>query len=199
MRDRRTLLLIPVTVLVGLQAASAMHLFGWGDPAPPAVAGVPIGGPFTLTAPDGRPVTDRDFRGKVMLIYFGYTNCPDSCPTALNDIANALDLLGPKTADVAPLFITIDPARDTPAVMGAYVRKFDSRILGLSGTPAQIEQVKHAYRIYAAPEPQSLPGHMIMDHSSVFFVMDRQGRFADVLNANSTPQVVAAKLGTLVR
>lgn len=194
---RRWRLLIPAALvaLALAQAATALHWFGLGDPG--GAATVTIGGPFRLTAPDERIVTDRDFRGRWMLVYFGYTFCPDTCPTALNDMAGALGLLGAKAAAVAPIFITIDPARDTPAVMGRYTAGFDSRILGLTGTPDAIAQVKAAYRVYAAPEAPLPQGHMTMSHSSVFIIMNPQGRFADVLNGNAGPETIAAKLRAL--
>ena len=205
-------LLIPVLmVLVALASvATQMNWFGLGSPAQQALrAGVPvpggavigapinIGGPFRLTAADGRSVTDRDFLGKWMLVYFGYTNCPDTCPTALNNIANALDMLGPKAADIAPLFITIDPARDTPAIMGAYTAKFDRRIIGLTGTPEETSRVAREFRVYASSEPHDDHGRMVLDHSSVIVIMNPQGRFADALNGNANPETIAAKLRAL--
>ncbi len=189
--------LLPVAalLLVLTQMAVTLHWFGPAARAPDAP--VPIGGPFRLTAPDGRSVTDRDFRGRWMLIYFGYTQCPDTCPTALNAMADALNQLGATARRVAPLFVTIDPAHDTPAAMGAYAAKFDRRILGLTGTAAEIEQVKREYRVYAAPDSHATPGHMVMDHSSVFVVMDPQGGFADVLMGNESAQAIADRLRAL--
>ncbi len=188
--------LLPVAalLLVLTQMAVGLHWFG---SAAPADTPVPIGGPFRLIAPDGRVVTDRDFRGRWMLIYFGYTQCPDTCPTALNDMADALAQLGGAAARVAPLFVTVDPAHDTPAAMGAYAARFDPRILGLSGTAAEIEQVKREYRVYAAPDSHATPDHMVMDHSSVFVIMDRQGRFADVLTGNASARAIADRLRAL--
>ena len=188
--------LLPVAVLVLVLVQMAVGLHWFGHPAS-SEAPVPIGGPFRLTAPDGRIVTDRDFRGRWMLVYFGYTQCPDTCPTALNDMADALGLLGGTARKVAPLFITIDPAHDTPAVMGAYAAKFDTRILGLTGTAEQIAQVEREYRVYAAPDSHATPGHMVMDHSSLFVIMNRQGRFADVLMGNASAQAIAGRLRAL--
>ncbi len=189
--------LLPVAVLILflVQMAVGLHWFGLG--AAPADAPVPIGGPFRLVAPDGRTVTDREFRGRWMLVYFGYTQCPDTCPTALNDMADALDRLGATARRVAPLFITVDPAHDTPAAMGVYAAKFDRRILGLTGTAAEIAQVKREYKVYAAPDSHATPGHMVMDHSSVFVIMDPHGRFADVLGGNASAQAIADRLRAL--
>ena len=188
--------LLPVMALVLVLTQMAVGL-RWFGPGAPADAPVPIGGPFRLTAPDGRTVTERDFRGRWMLIYFGYTQCPDTCPTALNDVADALGLLGGTARLMAPLFITVDPAHDTPATMGAYAAKFDSRILGLSGTQAEVERVEREYRVYAAPDTHATPDHRVMGHSSVFVIMDPHGRFADVLMGNAPARAIADRLRAL--
>ncbi|HEY8289364.1 MAG TPA: SCO family protein, partial [Acetobacteraceae bacterium] len=107
-----------------------------------------LGGPFQLEDGNGKPVTDRDFRGSYMLVYFGYTFCPDVCPTTLNAVADAMDRLGPKAARVQPLFITVDPKRDTPAVVKQYAAAFGPKIDGLTGTPEQIAAVAKEYRVY---------------------------------------------------
>ena len=188
--------LLPVAALALVLTQMAVGL-RWFGPVAPADAPVPIGGPFRLTAPDGRVVTDRDFRGRWMLIYFGYTQCPDTCPTALNDVADALGQLGGTARLVAPLFVTIDPAHDTPAAMGAYAARFDPRILGLTGTPAEVERVEREYRVYAAPDAHATPDHEVMDHSSVFVIMDPRGRFADVLMGNAPARAIADRLRAL--
>ena len=201
MKSLRYLIPAALVVLVLVQVASAMHLFGWNNPAaPPPYASAPIriGGPFALEAPDGRVVTDRDFDGKWRVVYFGYTNCPDSCPTALNDLANALDMLGAEAARVASIFITIDPARDTPAIMGSYTRKFDPRILGLTGTPAQIHQVEAEYHVFASGTPQETGGRLLFDHSSVFVIQNPDGRFVEAIDGATNPDVVAARLRRLI-
>ena len=110
-------------------------------PARAATSAVTIGGSFTLSAPDGTTVTDQTYRGKWLLVYFGYTFCPNSCPTTLLEIAAALKKLGPEAANVQPLFITVDPQRDTPQVMRQFTQSFDPRIVGLTGTPQQIAAV----------------------------------------------------------
>jgi cytochrome oxidase Cu insertion factor (SCO1/SenC/PrrC family) len=134
----------------GLAAASLIVVWmlgGFGLPS----ADLPshaIGGPFRLTGADGQSVSDRDFRGQWLLVYFGYTHCPDICPTTLADISQTLDLLGADAAQVQPLFISIDPERDTPQVVGAYVKEFDDRIIGLAGTPEEIAATAKAYRVF---------------------------------------------------
>lgn len=191
---RRNLAVIaPAAVLAaGLAGAGAWTVLrrdGGGGP-------VPIGGPFRLQAGDGRTVTDADFRGKLMLVYFGYTHCPDACPTALQDMANALDILGPEAKrKVAVLFISVDPERDTPKVVQDYVGAFDAPITGLSGTPDQVAAAAKAYRVYYAKRPRpNREGEYDMDHSSIIYVMDRQGRFVANFTHETAPEAIAAKL-----
>jgi len=192
--DRRKLLMLaPAGVLgVGLLGAGSWLALHREE------AGVPIGGPFRLQAADGREVTDADFRGRWMLVYFGYTHCPDACPTALQDMANALDTLGPEAKKkVAVLFITVDPERDTPAVMRDYVTAFDAPITGLSGTSEETAAVAKAYKVYYAKHPKA-GGDYDMDHSSVIYVMDPRGRFVANFTHETAPDAIAAKLRTLM-
>ncbi len=192
--DRRKLLMLaPAGVLgVGLLGAGSWLALHREE------AGVQIGGPFRLQAADGREVTDADFRGRWMLVYFGYTHCPDACPTALQDMANALDTLGPEAKKkVAVLFITVDPERDTPAVMRDYVTAFDAPITGLSGTPEETAAVAKAYKVYYAKHPKA-GGDYDMDHSSVIYVMDPRGRFVANFTHETAPDAIAAKLRTLM-
>ncbi len=194
MMGRRRLLLLTPAALLG---AGLLGAAGW-TALHREEGGVPIGGPFRLSAADGREVTDADFRGRWMLVYFGYTNCPDACPTALQDIANALDSLGPEAErKVAVLFITVDPERDTPAVMHDYVTAFAAPITGLSGTPEQVATAAKAYRVYYAKHPKADGGYD-MDHSSVIYVMDPRGRFAANFTHETAPDAMAAKLRTLM-
>jgi protein SCO1/2 len=147
---------------------------------------VTIGGPFTLTSPDGTLVTEQTYRGKWLLVYFGFTSCPDSCPTALLEIAAALEKLGPDADKLQPLFITVDPQRDTPVVMGNYTQSFDSRIVGLTGTPQQIAAVVHEFGAYYEPR-RSGPGteDYVMDHSTYLYLMDPAGKFVRGLDADT--------------
>ena len=149
-----------------------------GQSSAHAASAVTIGGPFTLTAPDGKPVTDQTYRGKWLLVYFGYTSCPDSCPTALFEIATALRKLGPDAAMVQPIFITIDPQHDTPEVMGEYTQSFDPRIVGLTGTPQEIDAVSNAYGAYFVRRKTG-PGAQdyVMDHSVYIYLMSPRDEF----------------------
>ncbi len=158
-----------------------------------------IGGPFTLQDGNGKTVTDRDFRGQYLLVYFGYTFCPDVCPTTLNAVADAMDKLGPAASRIRPLFITVDPRRDTPAVVKQYVAAFGPAITGLTGTPEEIAAVAKEYRVYYA-EHRTGPGpnDYSMDHSSIMYLMDPGGRFIAPVRADQTGDEIAANLKKLI-
>jgi protein SCO1 len=190
MLTRRSLLLLAPAAVLAAGLGGAV----WLGTRPEAT--VPIGGPFDLVDGNGRVVTDRDFRGKWTLVYFGYTHCPDACPTALQDMANAVDLLGAKKRDVAIVFITVDPERDTPAVMKEYVSAFEAPITALSGSPEQVAKAAREYRVYFAKHPTK-DGYD-MDHTSIIYVMDPQGRFVANFTHESSPEQIAGKLRTLI-
>jgi protein SCO1 len=162
-----------------------------------AAAASAIGGPFSLTATDGATVTDQSLRGKWLLIYFGYTFCPDACPTALGNISAALVKLGAHARRVQPLFITIDPRRDTPEVMAKYVKSFDPRILGLTGSAAALAVVAREFGVYVAPQKAEGDDYLI-DHSSFIYVMNPQGGFAATLAGNLPGAKMAARLEQLM-
>jgi protein SCO1/2 len=143
------------------------------------VTGAALGGPFTLVGSDGKPVTDQSYRGKLLLVYFGYTYCPDVCPTTLNNIAQALIQLGTQAKAMTPVFITVDPKRDTPQAIGPYVKSFDPRIVGLTGSDAQIAAVAKEYRVYYQPAPAQ-GGDYLVDHSSLVYLMDRNGKLLKI-------------------
>src|SRR5258708_40214390 len=147
MNRRSTLIVIVVLALLALGSAwVTIAITTKRVPEQALSSSAQIGGPFTLDAADGRTVTDQTYRGKWLLIYFGYTFCPDACPTALNNMSEALDKLGSDASKIQPLFITVDPKRDTPQVMADYLKSFDSRILGLTGSHTQPDIVAKAYR-----------------------------------------------------
>ena len=184
---RRLLLLAPSGVLaLGLAGAAAYLSF-----RPEQAAA--IGGPFTLLDGNGRTVTERQFRGRWMLLYFGYTQCPDACPTALQDMANAVDLLPPdKRKEVALVFITVDPERDTPAVVKDYVSGFEAGITALSGSATQVADAARAFRVYYAKHPKD--GGYDMDHSSIIYLMDPKGRFVANFTHETPPDRIATRL-----
>ena len=176
MTPKRNLLigLLAFLIIIGALVFAGGYWPGGHGPRLPQIA---IGGPFSLDGSDGRTVTDQTYRDKWQLIYFGYTLCPDACPTALNDIASAMETLGPLASKIQPIFITIDPQRDTREVMASYVKAFDNRIVGLTGTPEQIATAAREFRVYYAKAPdKDAPDGYLMDHSSVIYVM-RPGDF----------------------
>jgi protein SCO1/2 len=151
-----------------------------------------VGGPFSLTDQTGRPVTDADYRGRYLLIYFGFTFCPDVCPTELQVMSTALDQLGQQADQVQPLFITVDPERDTPPQLAEYVAPFHPRMAGLTGTPEQIAAAARAYRVYYSKVPgKADDGYYTMDHSSFVYLMGRDGRFLEAFAHGTTPDKMA--------
>jgi protein SCO1/2 len=176
--------------LVGLSAAR----IGVSVPG-----GVSVGGPFSLVNAEGKTVTDADFHGRFMLVYFGYTFCPDVCPTELQMITNAMDQLGKDAARVAPIFITIDPERDTTKVIGEYTKLFSDKLVGLTGTPAQIAAVAKAYRVYYAKASSSQSSSYLMDHSSFIYLMGPDGKLSALFGQGTTAKELAdgirAKIG----
>ena len=157
-----------------------------------------ITGHFTLATLDGRPVTDESYRGKWLIIYFGYTFCPDACPTALSNIGSALDRLGSLASQVQPLFVTVDPVRDTTKAMAEYLKSFDPRIIGLRGTPEQTEFVAKQYHVYYRARSLG-DGQYAVDHSSYIYVLDPQGEFAGLLTADLPGHQLADELQKLVK
>lgn len=179
--SRKTLLL---ALLIGLAAGVMTAVLlatlpsGGGAPTMQQSGKALIGGPFSLLDPTGKRVTEKDFAGKPMLVYFGFTHCPDVCPAGLQVIAAALDLLDDKAKDVTPVFITVDPERDTPELLGKYVASFHKGIVGLSGSPEDIAAVTKAYRVYAKKVPdETNPGEYNVDHSSFMYLMDGKGDY----------------------
>jgi protein SCO1/2 len=175
-------------------AAAVLVLAGAGlsivMPRSPPIGRPPIGGPFQLQAGDGKTITDTDLRGHPFLVYFGYTHCPDVCPTTLAQISDIFRQLPDKP--IRALFITVDPERDTPALMADYVSSFDSRIIGLSGVPDEVVKVEKEYHIYAKV-PSDDAGYT-MDHSSIVYLMDKRGAFVESFNFNRTPADSAKEL-----
>lgn len=156
-----------------------------------------IGRPFRLTAANGATVTDRAYRGKWLLVYFGYTYCPDACPTALNNIAATLDTLGSAANNLQALFITVDPRRDTPKAMGDYVKAFGHGIVGLTGSSDEITAVAKEYGVYISPHTEDGAGYLV-DHSSFIYVINPEGRFVRVFSGDARPDGMAEQLHQLI-
>ena len=152
-----------------------------------------IGGPFKLTDQDGKPLTARDMKGKPFLVFFGYTHCPDICPTTLFELSEVLHAMGKDADRVNALFISVDPDRDTPAVMKDYLSSFDPHLRGATGTQQQVDAVEKAYRVYAKKVPTK-NGDYSMDHSAVVYLMDKDGRFVAPFNLKRRPAEAADAL-----
>ena len=191
--------------LAGLVAVAAAILVIWphfsDDTALPAAkvnsesAAAP-GGPFSLVDHTGKRVSDQTFRGSFLLVFFGYTYCPDFCPTTLHAIAFAMDSLGEKASQVRPLFISVDPERDTPKVLASYVGAFEHRIVGLTGTPEEIGKVADEYRVYFAKSRTGRPGdrdasHYTVDHSAFTYLMGPDGKYLTHFAYGVPPQTMA--------
>jgi len=152
-----------------------------------------VGGPFKLTDQDGRTVTETDVKGKPVLVFFGYTHCPDVCPTTLFDMSEVFRKLGPDADRAAGLFITVDPERDTPEAMKSYLSSFDPHLRGLTGDEAAIESAAKAYRVYFRKVPGA-DGNYTMDHTGLVYLMDKQGNFVAPFNLKRRPEEAAADL-----
>lgn len=168
-------------------AADASHEIG-------AVEHGDVGGRFILTAHDGRTVTDGDLRGRHLLVFFGYTHCPDVCPTSLQTVAQVLELLGPAADRVQPVFITVDPGRDTPKVLAAFVNHFDARIVGLTGSETMIDRVARGFRVkYHKSEPTK-DGFYSVDHTAAMFHVGPAGQSVGRFNYEVPAEEIAAAL-----
>jgi protein SCO1/2 len=163
-----------------------------------ATGPVTIGGPFTLTVPDGTTVTDETYRGRWLLVFFGYTFCPDTCPTTLSQVALSLQKLGADAAKVQPIFITVDPVRDTPEVMGQYTEAFDSRIVGLTGSPQQVAAVMEEYGAYSAQREIGAGGDYLVDHSTYIYIIDPSGKFVRGLDSSTRSSDIADTLRNII-
>src|SRR6476646_6039694 len=152
-----------------------------------------IGGPFQLTDQAGKAFTDKDLKGKPTLIFFGYTHCPDVCPTSLFEMSEVLRAMGKDADKVNAVFISVDPERDTPATMKDYLSSFDPHLEGLSGDPAETAKVITSYRVYAKKVPTK-DGDYTMDHTALIYLMDRDGRFVSPFNLKRTPEEAATDL-----
>jgi protein SCO1/2 len=186
-----------VRILAVLAAflAGALTLFAtiWitlpGDATRPSS----VGGPFNLVDQNGRVVSDQDFNGKPFIVFFGFTNCPDICPTTLFEMSEVLKRLGPDAEKTAALFISVDPERDTPDKLKDYLSSFHPRIFGLTGTPEAVAAVEKEYRVYAKKVPLK-DGDYTMDHTAVIYLMGKDGRFVAPFNLQKSADEAASDL-----
>ena len=185
---RRLTLLPMLGIALGLLLVLGGFVVQHASTASPSASG--IGGPFTLIDQEGKTVTAADFKGEPILVFFGYTHCPDVCPTTLDSLSQMLKALGPDRK-AAALFITLDPSRDTPSVMKDYLSSFDPRIVGLTGSQSAIDDVARAYRVYVKKVPTG-DGNYSVDHTSVVYLMDKNGAFVESFNPDLDKPVEAA-------
>jgi protein SCO1/2 len=176
---------------------------GGGPSASRSTGESTIGGPFELVDASGSTVTAKDFRGQYMLVYFGYTYCPDVCPTALVDMSRALERLNgeapDKAARVRPVFITVDPARDDPETMGAYVKNFHDRMVGLTGSSEQVSAAAKEYHVYYEKVQGDRPeGEYLMNHSSYIYLLGPDGKYIDHFTHKTKAPAIAESLDSLV-
>ena len=187
-------LLMATAFLAGLVLCFGVILIVSGRLSTPVAQQVAaIGGPFKLTDQDGHAVTDQELKGRPFLVFFGFTTCPDVCPTTLFEVSEILRALGPDADRTRALFITVDPERDTPAVMKEYLSSFDPHLSGLTGDPAAIAAVAKAYRVYFKKVPLDQGGYT-MDHTAIVYLMDKTGRFVSPFSLKRTTDAAAADL-----
>ena len=190
--------LIAVTLALGLGAGLA----GCGDPVETfkgsEISGTHLGQGWQLTSADGKPYTLASFAGKAVLVFFGYTQCPDVCPTTLAELSQVMKLLGDKADRLQVVMITVDPERDTPEVLKAYVTSFDPRFLGLSGTPDQIKQAASSFKAYYAKAGAANGGYT-MDHTASFYLIDPKGESRVLLNNNAGAEAISHDVRLVLR
>jgi len=188
-------LLIAAAFLAGVVACFGVVFLVSSRMSPPAVQQqtAAIGGPFSLIDQNERKVSDEDLRGRPFLVFFGFTHCPEICPTTLFEISEIMRKLGPDAERVRALFVTIDPERDTPAALKEYLSSFDPHLSGLTGDPAAIAAVAKAYRVYVKKVPLEDGGYT-MDHTAIVYLMDKAGRFVTPFSLKRTTDAAAADL-----
>ena len=192
MRPSRSVLIPLAAFVAGLVAISAALVMTL-VPQHPQGGASGIGGPFTLVNQDGKTVSERDFAGKPYLMFFGFTHCPDVCPTTLQQISDVLAAMGPKADALTVAFVTVDPERDTPETLKTYLSSFDPRIVGLTGTPEQVASAVKTFRAYAKKVP-SQGGDYTMGHTALVYLMDARNGFVGAVNLNRPATETAAEL-----
>ncbi|ETR77236.1 copper-binding protein [Afipia sp. P52-10] len=193
MTDR---LLRPLIIIAAFAASLAvgLALTLWLMGGPRSVtAASSIGGPFQLVDQSGQAVTEKNLQGKPTIIFFGFTHCPDVCPTALFEMSEILRAMGGDASRINAYFVSVDPERDTPEVMKSYLGSFDPNLKGLTGSPDQVAKIITAYRVYAKKVPLK-DGDYTMDHTALIYLMDREGRFVAPFNIKRQPEEAAADL-----
>jgi protein SCO1/2 len=193
MTPRTARLLLALGAFVaGLVLFSAVIFIVTGrTPAPIAMS--TVGGPFKLVDQNAKPITEQDFKGQPFLVFFGFTHCPDVCPTTLFEVSEIFRALGPDAKNLRAMFVTVDPERDTPAVIKDYLSSFDPRIVGVTGDVDAITAAEKSYRVYAKKVPTDGGGYT-MDHTAIVYLMSKDGRFVAPFNMKRRPEEAAAEL-----
>jgi protein SCO1 len=192
-RTTRLLLILSAFVAGLLLCFSVVLLVGDRGGAPIIAAPSTVGGPFKLTDQNGKTITDGDLKGRPFLVFFGFTHCPDVCPTALFEISEIFDKLGPDAEKVNALFITVDPERDTPQALKDYLSSFNPRLIGVGGDADALASVAKAYRVYYKKVPLK-DGDYTMDHTAIVYLMDKIGKFVAPFSLKRSPEDAAADL-----
>lgn len=191
---------IILTAALLLIAAAVWSIYLFKDNIPTATENsrALVGGPFNLSNHLNQPVTEKDFLGKYMMVYFGYTYCPDICPMDLQIMTDALNMLDPDiSAQITPVFVSVDPERDTVDIMAEYIEYFHDDLIGLTGTVDQIEAIKSEYRVYAAKADNT--ADYIVDHTAFTYLMDKEGNLLNHFNHAEDPQRMATKITSLIK
>jgi protein SCO1/2 len=180
----------------------SVALAGCGDDKPAFkgsdVTGTHLGRDMAMTDAAGQTRTLADYRGKVVVVYFGYTHCPDVCPTSMAELAQVMTQLQDDAKKVRVIMISVDPKRDTPAIVDHYAKAFNPSFIGLSGTPGQLAQTAKSFKAYYSKEPAKSPGQYAMDHSSMFYIIDQKGEARVIINSTVPPDVVANDIKLLL-
>ena len=190
-------LLVPLAVFLVAALALLATILAIVPGPQPSASKVPIGGPFRLTSHEGKTFTDQDLKGKPFAVFFGFTHCPEVCPTTLYDLTQDLEALGKDADRMRVAFITVDPAQDTPELMKTYLASFDPRIVGLTGTEEEIAAVAKTYKIYYRKVPTE--SGYTMDHTATILLMDSRGEFYGTSNFQESEAVRREKLRQLIR
>ncbi len=198
---RRPIFFVPLAISAALIMLLALSSTLKDGPAPaPANPMAAIGGPFELINQDGETVTHESFKGKYMLVFFGFTHCPDICPLAMQIMASTFEEMGKKAERIQPIFITVDPARDTPEVLKAYTSLFDLNLQGLTGSAEAVDQAAKAYKVFyrRVDDPSSSDGYS-MDHFTGFYLMSPEGEFVELFRYNMAPEELARLIGRQIK
>jgi len=199
MKKLRVAVWLLVLLMAGFLGAGSFYF----TKAPSSIANNdPFGVPFTLVAQNGRPITEQAFRGRPSAVFFGYTHCPDVCPTTLFEMDGWLQKVDPNGSKLGAYFVTVDPQRDTPNIMKQYVSNVSQRIIGISGPVDKVTEMVHGFRVYAVKVPVDATdpnGDYTMDHSASVYLLDGQGRFAGTIAYQEDPDMAVKKLENLIK